>query len=116
MKNPHIPNNYNFTREKQNDTDYWHKRQRHWGKGTLWPSTDNIYVSLDGNDHLFEDGNAFSNDFLNGGTGIDLMSGRRGNVTYIVDNISDQVTEFEGEGIDQIDSTISQERYCSRWG
>ncbi|MFB9982695.1 calcium-binding protein, partial [Mesorhizobium kowhaii] len=57
-----------------------------------------------GSDKLF--GGA-DNDTLNGGAGADTMSGGTGNDTYWVDNAGDHVIEVNGQGIDNVQSTIS---------
>lgn len=46
-------------------------------------------------------------DVLDGGSGADSMRGGTGNDTYLVDNISDVVTENANEGIDTVQSSIS---------
>ena len=56
------------------------------------------------NDILY--GSAYA-DTLNGGTGADVMGGGGGNDTYYVDNIADQLSEFAGEGIDTVRTTLS---------
>ncbi len=44
---------------------------------------------------------------LDGAAGADVMAGDAGNDTYIVDNISDVVTEVANAGIDTIQSSVS---------
>ncbi|MFO0773688.1 MAG: calcium-binding protein [Nitrospiraceae bacterium] len=51
-------------------------------------------------------GNAAANT-LNGGTGADTMIGGGGDDTYIVDNVSDKVTELAGEGRDVVQSSVT---------
>jgi Ca2+-binding RTX toxin-like protein len=51
-------------------------------------------------------GNAGSNT-LDGGAGADTMAGGAGNDTYVVDNISDWVTEAANAGADTVQTTIS---------
>jgi VCBS repeat-containing protein len=65
---------------------------------------NNGLYGLAGNDTLT--GNA-GNDLLDGGTGADSMAGNAGDDTYIVDNAGDLVTENLGEGIDNVQSSIS---------
>ena len=49
------------------------------------------------------------NDLLNGGTGADHMDGNDGNDTYIVDDVNDDVSEFEltGSGIDIVKASVT---------
>ena len=47
------------------------------------------------------------NDTLDGRAGADKMLGGTGNDTYVVDNSSDVVTENAGEGVDQVNSSIT---------
>ena len=64
----------------------------------------NKLFGLDGDDNL--DGRA-GDDLLDGGTGVDAMAGGTGNDRYIVDHADDIVTEFEGEGTDMVESSVS---------
>ncbi|MFM9935711.1 MAG: calcium-binding protein [Novosphingobium sp.] len=45
-------------------------------------------------------------DLLDGGTGGDRMAGGLGDDTYIVDSISDRVTELRGAGIDSVETGL----------
>ncbi len=47
------------------------------------------------------------NDTLNGGAGADDLQGRGGDDLYIIDNISDGITEGVGGGLDRVQSTVS---------
>ncbi|MDD5160514.1 MAG: cadherin-like domain-containing protein [Sulfuricurvum sp.] len=47
------------------------------------------------------------NDVLNGGGGNDTMSGGLGNDTYVVNSADDAVIEYEGEGFDTVQSSVS---------
>jgi RHS repeat-associated protein len=64
---------------------------------------DQLYGNA-GNDTLI--GNA-GDDLLDGGTGADTLIGGVGNDTYVVDSLSDIITENSGEGIDTVQSSIS---------
>jgi len=52
------------------------------------------------------DGGA-GNDLLNGGAGIDTMIGGLGNDTFVVNHLSDLVTEKSGEGTDKVNSSVT---------
>ncbi|NJS10404.1 MAG: calcium-binding protein [Microcoleus sp. CSU_2_2] len=67
------------------------------------PDNDTL-TGLAGNDTLY--GRA-GDDELDGGYGADKMFGGSGNDKYLVDNISDVVTENAAEGIDLVESTVS---------
>ncbi len=47
------------------------------------------------------------NDKLDGGAGVDKLIGGLGNDTYTVDNAGDVVTEYENEGIDKVNSSVT---------
>jgi Ca2+-binding RTX toxin-like protein len=51
-------------------------------------------------------GNA-GNNTLSGGSGNDTMIGGAGNDTYVVDATGDVVTELAGEGVDQVNSSVT---------
>ena len=44
---------------------------------------------------------------VNGGAGADTLIGGTGNDTYIVDNAGDVVVENAGEGVDQVNSSVT---------
>jgi trimeric autotransporter adhesin len=46
------------------------------------------------------------NDLLDGGTGADRLLGGVGNDTYVIDDLGDVVTEFAGEGVDIVQSSV----------
>ena len=64
----------------------------------------NVLSGGAGNDWI---SGGLGNDTLDGGTGRDTLIGGAGNDTYIVDNLSDAVTEKMGEGIDTVKSSLS---------
>lgn len=47
------------------------------------------------------------NDSLNGGQGADILMGGMGDDVYFVDNASEVITEYVGEGIDQVFSSAT---------
>ncbi|NHC38077.1 beta strand repeat-containing protein [Scytonema millei] len=51
-----------------------------------------------------------SDNLLDGGLGNDTLAGGTGNDIYIVDNVADRVTEYGGQGVDTILSSINYER------
>lgn len=57
-----------------------------------------------GNDSIT--GNSSAN-YLDGFTGSDTLAGGAGNDIYVVDSISDVVTENSGEGLDRVESYVS---------
>jgi len=66
-------------------------------------SGNNYFYGVDGNDTL--SGGA-GNDTLDGGAGADRFYGGQGNDIFIVDNTSDLVTEYSGEGTDTVQSYV----------
>lgn len=67
-------------------------------------SGNNMLSGAAGNDVMF--GGA-GNDSLDGGLGNDVMFGGKGNDTFIVNSVSDKVTEFGDEGVDAVESSLS---------
>jgi Ca2+-binding RTX toxin-like protein len=64
-------------------------------------------IDLTGNElDNFIGGNNGSN-VLDGGAGIDSMSGYGGNDTYIVDNSSDSISDFQFDGFDQVRTSVT---------
>ena len=59
---------------------------------------------LGGNDTLI---GGEGNDSLDGGTGADAMTGGTGNDVFVVDSVSDVVTEAAGGGIDTAQSSVT---------
>ncbi|MCS6291179.1 MAG: hypothetical protein H8K10_19725 [Nitrospira sp.] len=51
-------------------------------------------------------GNSAAN-ILNGGTGADKLIGGQGDDTYVVDNVSDQITESANQGLDTVQSSVT---------
>ena len=67
-------------------------------------SGNNILSGLDGNDTL--NGGA-GNDMLDGGAGNDILTGGMGDDVYIVDSLSDVLTELAGEGTDEVRTSLA---------
>jgi Ca2+-binding RTX toxin-like protein len=76
-------------------------------------SAANTLSGNDGNDTLLGGaGNdtligGSGNDTLDGGTGNDQMNGGIGNDLYVVDSVSDKITENANEGIDTVKSSVN---------
>jgi serralysin len=64
----------------------------------------NVLTGNDGNNTLL---GLAGNDTLDGGAGDDTMAGGTGNDTYIVDAVTDSITENAGEGTDTVVSSVS---------
>lgn len=45
-------------------------------------------------------------DTLDGGAGVDTLLGGAGNDTYLIDNLTDVITEFANEGVDTVQSSV----------
>jgi Ca2+-binding RTX toxin-like protein len=71
------------------------------GADTLWGSEGHDHLwGMDGNNDTLHGENG--DDYLNGGAGLDAMIGGQGNDTYVVDHVSDTVTELVNEGDDVV--------------
>lgn len=66
-------------------------------------TADKIY-GFEGDDFLNGGG---GNDLLDGGLGADTMTGGLGNDIYYVDDIGDSVIEADGEGTDEVRTTLA---------
>lgn len=62
------------------------------------------YIGGTGDDVFILDGLA---NLLDGGAGSDIMRGGAGDDTYVVDNAGDKVFENNGEGVDQVNSSVT---------
>ena len=67
-------------------------------------SFDDLIDGKAGNDTL--DGGA-GNDTLDGGAGIDSLIGGAGNDTFVIDTLSDVITELAGGGIDKVQTALA---------
>jgi Ca2+-binding RTX toxin-like protein len=65
---------------------------------------DNLLSGGGGADFIFGLGGS---DIIDGGPGADTMLGGQGFDIYIVDNAGDVVTEYAGEGVDQVQTSVS---------
>jgi Ca2+-binding RTX toxin-like protein len=81
------------------------------GSDLEWLSAEFFYdtaaIDLTGNElDNYIGGNNGSN-VLDGGAGIDSMNGHGGNDTYIVDNSSDSITDFQFDGFDRVRTSVT---------
>lgn len=75
------------------------------GNDRLYGEGDNdTLLGGTGNDDLY---GGPGNDFLDGGADGDVASGGSGNDTYVIDSIFDRTVEFQGQGIDTVQSYLS---------
>ncbi|WP_338846098.1 calcium-binding protein [Massilia sp. W12] len=76
-------------------------------------SSNELVDALAGDDQVFgNEGNdslhgGSGDDTLDGGLGLDLMSGGLGQDVFIVDNVSDVVSEAAGQGVDTVQSYVT---------
>ncbi|MBK8117269.1 MAG: hypothetical protein IPK44_23555 [Candidatus Accumulibacter sp.] len=74
--------------------------------GVAEDSIQNIENLIGGSAADYLNGDSLAN-ILNGGSGNDILVGGLGNDTYLINTLSDVVTEKSGEGTDLIQSAIS---------
>jgi Ca2+-binding RTX toxin-like protein len=68
------------------------------GYGSINGTGNNANNAITGND---------GNNILNGGAGNDALAGGKGNDTYIVDSVSDIITENANEGTDTVNASVN---------
>lgn len=81
---------------------------------TLSANVENLILEAEGG-YINGTGNALvntltGNDYdnrLDGGAGADILIGRAGNDTYVVDTLSDQIVELDGEGFDTVETSLT---------
>ncbi|MCB1490875.1 MAG: M10 family metallopeptidase C-terminal domain-containing protein, partial [Rhodobiaceae bacterium] len=77
------------------------------GVEKLFLSFDFTAIRATGNNLTNELRGNHLNNVLDGGAGVDLMIGKEGNDTYVVDNAGDIVDESSGNGTDTVRSSVS---------
>jgi Ca2+-binding RTX toxin-like protein len=84
-----------------------------YGDTLVGDGHDNVLNGLNGNDQLAAGGGhdvlqgGAGADRLHGGAGNDAMAGGADNDTYFVEDASDAVTEYGGQGVDQVFTSVS---------
>ena len=81
-------------------------------QGDTFTSIENVIGSrfadvLTGNASVNELSGDLGDDTLNGGGGGDTLDGGDGNDTYIVDNVGVTLTEFDGQGTDTVQTSLT---------
>jgi len=81
---------------------------------TLSANVENLILEAEGG-YINGTGNAQANTLtgndydnrLDGGAGADVLIGKAGNDTYVVDTLSDQIVELDGEGFDTVETALT---------
>ncbi|WP_246881469.1 putative Ig domain-containing protein [Acidovorax sp. JG5] len=81
---------------------------------TLSGNVENLILEAEGG-YINGTGNALANTLtgndydnrLDGGAGADVLIGKAGNDTYVVDTLSDQIVEVDGEGFDTVETALT---------
>lgn len=81
---------------------------------TLSANVENLVLEAAGG-YISGTGNALANTLtgndddnrLDGGAGADILIGKNGNDTYVIDSLSDQIIEVDGEGFDTVETSFT---------
>lgn len=103
---------YNASLSAAKVSKYVHNSNAEQLQAYVLSGNDTVYGSDYADKLLGYKGNDFiqanaGDDYINGGVGKDVMKGGTGNDHYVVDNKSDIVIEYVGEGADIVSSSVT---------